>query len=211
MDHPDTSIQQVPGTIVRSTLPGGLSCLAIAYPAIAATGHARLALAAGVGSMATLLLTWAVLVLLRRVNRFRYSDLAAVLTACLLSSLVWLGMQAAGWIPDTFHPLPLLAAPVLLLFEALPLLRTGTEKWERQTPLRLIMLAASAATVYIGVGIVREWMVYGSIFASSTALQPGTASPFSVPLGWMLAGLLMGGFRWVAGRATTMVKGGSKA
>jgi len=210
MDH--TASSALPGSrsSAGSALPGGVSCLAIAYPAIAATGHARLALAAGTASMAVLLLTWVVLVLLRRINRFHYSAFAAILTTCAGSSLVWLGMHVFGWIPESYPPLPLLAAPVLLLFEVLPILQTGTEKWNRHAPTRLFAIAASAAAVYLGVGIVREWVIYGSVFASSGKLGTSPAQLYSIPIGTMVAGLTMAGVRWMAGCAAAMMKGGRK-
>ncbi len=207
MDRPATSMP-VSQPSAGSTLPGGVSCLAIAYPAIAATGHARIALAAGIGSLTVLLLTWSVLVMLRRLNRFRYNDLAAILTTCIGSSLVWLGMYASGWIPASYHPLPLLAAPVLLLFEALPDLREGTEKWSRRTPLRLFVIAASTALFYLGVGIVREWLVYGSVFAPADELGTSSMQPYSIPLGTIITGFMMAGGRWLAVRTAEMMKGG---
>lgn len=205
---------KLPDGVTRSAddhdgLFAGLSCLAMAYPAVAATERAWTAFFAGFGSLAVLMLTWGVIHLLRRQGRFPRGDYPVVMTGVIFSVLIYpvfcLFIPAA----KSLQPLPLILTPLLLLFQALPLLHeTGPGLPPRRTVSRLAILGGSAAGILLVIASLREGLVYGTVFGShwqnASLLLAGTI----VSTGLITAGLVLGCLRWIAGRVSAS-KGGS--
>ncbi len=209
MNEPDMSEGNIPIYLDPDRLPAGLTCLAIAYPAVAAAGHAWSALAVGISSLAVLLLTWCSLQLLRRWSRFPRGRLPVVAIGCAVSSLVWLVARLPGWIPVDAHPLPMLAAPLLLLVQSLSLLNDENDGPIYTVPLRLAGTGAFFCIVLVSIGILREGILYGTFFGSVDAGTRIADLAVSIPVGLILAGLTLGGLRWLSGKGRGMSAGGS--
>ncbi|MBP7401657.1 MAG: hypothetical protein KBA30_03505 [Clostridia bacterium] len=178
----------------------GLACLAAAYPCAAATEHAWNALAVGVSSMITLLLAWVVLVLLRRWKRFPHGAFSAAAAGCVISPLVWLVLRNPGWFAADAHPLPMLLTPVLFIVELLPLYRDESPGAIRTVPVRILLFSGCASVMLLGVGILREAILFGTVFGPPDAVPRDSVRMFSIPLGLMLTGCFLGVVRWLEGR-----------
>lgn len=211
-------------------LPGGLTTLALAYPAVMATVNARMALAASLLALTIPLLVWASLSGLRTlprlrvprlrvtrlwVPRIRGGDPLAFLFHLLFAAVLWLILDATAWFPTDSSPLPLLAAPLLLSFDTLPLLRATAAPGEQAdpsatrigaparwaAPLRILAGSAAASAVWLGVGVLREWLTAGTVFAAAFSAPDSTGLSTTVPLGLVVAGVVLGAVRWVSARA----------
>ncbi len=219
-------------------LPGGLTTLALAYPAVMATVNARMALAASLLALTVPLLVWASLSGLRtlprlrvprlrvprlRLPRIRGGDPLVFLFHLLYTAVLWLVLDASAWFPTDSNPLPLLAAPLLLSFDTLPLLRAIAAPGEQADPgdtrigaaarwaepLRILAGSAAAAAVWLGVGVLREWLMAGTVFAAALPAPDSTGLSMTVPLGLVVAGVVLGAVRWVSARARRWAERGT--
>lgn len=189
----------------------GLSCLTLAYPAIAATERAWTALFAGVGTLAALMLTWGVIHLLRRQNRFPHGDYPVVMIGIVFTALIYPAFCFFIPAAKSMQPLPLLLTPLLLLFQSLPLLReTDSGQPDRQNALRLAILGGSAAALLLVLAALREMLTYGTIFGYTRQTPDPMGTVTIVSIGMIAAGLALGCLRWISGRVKTSASRGGQ-
>lgn len=176
-----------PSPEARDQLAVGLSCLMIAYPSVVATQYAWTALIVGASSFAVVLLSWGSVQLLRRWplvgspgsvqllrrwHRRPKGSIPILLSACLMTSLVYLVLTLSGRYPEGMHPLPLLLTPLLLTYQALSLGGIASEDI-RKSVSRLTALGSFSTGLLVGIGAVRELLSFGTVFSSPVDL-PGT-------------------------------------
>jgi hypothetical protein len=204
---PDAAMQSADG---QDDLFAGLSCLTLAYPAVAATERAWTALFAGIGSLFVLMLVWAVIHLLRAQGRFPRGDYPVVLFGVVFSVVIYPVFCLVLPEAKGLHPLPLILTPLLLLFQALPMLRVaGPSLPPRRAAFRIAVLGGAAAGMLLVLACLREALTYGTVFGHDWQRASLLYAGLVASTGLIAAGLALGCLRWIAMRVGESVsKGG---